>query len=293
MTRLVALTFDLDLTDHVTGAPALEELTDAVPALLTLLDERQWPATWFIRLDAHIRAVYGDAEFVFRRHGSLIDRVLARGDEIGWHPHVYRMRDGEWQPEPDVSAVRAELEVHAPMARARNLHAARMGWGVHTNDTMRFIAASGFSVDSSAIPRPAYGWDPEARDWTMTPLTPYRPSSADYRIPGDPRLPVVEVPMSVVHIAGPDDSQRVMRCVNPAFRPEALAAPLRSWCAEHEVLVTVTHPYEVLPRRQPHPLLAGSIEAFARNLDAIASEAIVDGRSACFVPISAMAAVAA
>jgi hypothetical protein len=292
MTRLIALTFDLDLTDYVTGAPALEELTDAVPALVAVLDERRWPATWFVRLDAHVRAVYGDAEFVFRRHGSLIDRLLARGDEIGWHPHVYRMRDGDWEPHHQTAAVRAELEAHVPMARARNLHAVRMGWGVHTNDTMRFIAASGFTVDSSAIPRPVYGWDPAARDWTTTPLTPYRPSSADYRIPGDPRLAVVEVPMSVAHIAAPTDSQQVLRCVNPAFQSEALAAPLRSWFAAHDVLVTVTHPYEVLPRRQTHPLLAGSIEAFARNLDAIASEANADGRAARFVPISAMAAVA-
>jgi hypothetical protein len=292
MTRLVALTFDLDLTDHVTGEPALEELTDAVPALLAALDQRRWPATWFIRLDAQVRALYGDAEFLFRRHGALIDRLLARGDEIGWHPHACRKSGGACEPHDQMAAVKAELELHVAMARARNLHAVRMGWGVHNNDTMRFVAASGFSIDSSAIPRPAYGWDPASRDWTLTPSTPYRPSSADYRIPGEPRLAVVEVPMSVAHIAAPTDTQRVMRCVNPAFRPEALAAPLRSWFAEHEVLVTVTHPYEVLPRRQTHALLAGSIEAFARNLDAIAAQANADGRSASFVPISAMAAVA-
>jgi peptidoglycan/xylan/chitin deacetylase (PgdA/CDA1 family) len=288
---LVALTFDLDLVDYVAGEPAIEELTVAVPALLDILDERQCPATWFVRLDAHTRAVHGDAEFIFRHHAGIISRLLARGDEIGWHLHSYRQSDGgQWKANTDVQAVLADLAAHAPLARARGLRAVRMGWGFHTNETMRFIADAGFEIDSSAIPRPRYPWDEGTKDWAVTPLMPYRPSSADYRIPGEPSLPLVEIPMSVAAIAAHNDTQEVLRYVNPAFIPHALANPVRSWFGTHDLLVTVTHPYELLRRRSPHPLLAGSLDAFAANVDAIAAAATRTSTGAAFVTLSDVAA---
>jgi hypothetical protein len=264
-------------------------LTVAVPALLDILDERRRPATWFVRLDAHTRAVHGDAEFIFRRHAGIISRLRARGDEIGWHLHSYRHSDGHWKPDTDVQAVLADLAAHAPLARARGMRAVRMGWGFHTNETMHFIADVGFAIDSSAIPRPRYPWDEGTKDWAITPLMPYRPSAADYRVPGEPSLPIVEIPMSVSAIAAPDDTQDVLRYVNPAFTPHAFADPVRRWFGTHDLLVTVTHPYELLPRRSPHSLLAGSLDAFAVNLDAIAASAESSGMSAAFVTLSEMA----
>jgi hypothetical protein len=287
--RLVALTFDLDLVDYVAGEPAIEELTVAVPALLDLLDQRRWPATGFVRLDAHTRAVHGDAEFIFRHHAGIVSRLLARGDEIGWHLHSYRQSDGQWKPNTDVQAVLADLATHAPLARARAMRAVRMGWGFHTNETMRFIADAGFAIDSSAIPRPRYRWDEGTTDWTTTPLMPYRPSLADYRVPGEPSLPLVEIPMSVAAIAAHNDTQDVLRYVNPAFTPHAFADPVRRWFGAHDLLVTVTHPYELLPRRSPHPLLAGSLDAFAVNVDAIATAAESSTMPTAFVTLSDVA----
>jgi hypothetical protein len=155
---------------------------------------------------------------------------------------------------------------------------------------MHFIAEAGFAIDSSAIPRPRYLWDEGAKDWAITPLMPYRPSSADYRVPGEPSLPLVEIPMSVAAIAAHNDTQDVLRYVNPAFTPQALADPVRGWFGTHDLLVTVTHPYELLRRRSPHPLLAGSVDAFAVNVDAIAAAAKSASMDAAFVTLSDVAA---
>jgi hypothetical protein len=291
MRRLVALTFDVDLIDCVTGDPSLRDL-DAMPRLFDLLDTRGCVATWFLRLDESTRAVFGDAEFMFRRHRALVDRLRERGDEVGWHPHPTRRRADRWDPRTEVPSVLAEIGVYGPLARRQGLRSVRMGHGFHTNETLRAVADAGFTVDSSAIPRPMYPWDNPPKDWTTTPSVPYRPALADYRVPGEPSLAIVEVPMSVAHVPAPTDTERVLRYVNVAFRHEALAPALESWFDVHDLLVAIAHPCELLQLDSPHALLGGGFDECARNLDAIALHAAMSGGDPAFVTVSELAALA-
>jgi hypothetical protein len=286
--RLVALTFDLDLVDYMTGEPSLADL-DATSSIADLLDARGWPATWFLRLDEATGVVFGDPSFMFERHGRVVDRLRERGDEIAWHPHPTRRRSGRWTPEVEIPSIVAEIAAYAPLARRRSLQAVRMGHGFHTNETMRAVASAGFAIDSSAIPRPMYAWDDPPKDWTGTPLMPYRPAMADYRIPGEPSLAIAEIPISVAHVPSSTDTQHVMRYVNPAYRHEALAPALQSWFGVYDLLVTITHPCELLQHRLGHPLITGRLEEFARNLDAIECHAARSGAAPAFVTVSEFA----
>jgi hypothetical protein len=229
---------------------------------------------------------------MFRRHRALIDRLRARGDEIGWHPHPTRRRADTWDPRTEVPSVVTEIGVYGPVARRHALRAVRMGHGFHTNETLRAVADAGFVVDSSAIPRPMYPWDDPPKDWTTTPSVPYRPALADYRVPGEPSLPIVEIPMSVAHVPARTDSEHVLRYLNLAFRHDALAPALASWFDAHDLLVTMTHPCELLPLGAPHPLLGGGFADCARSLDAIALHAAVSEDGPAFVTVSDLAGLA-
>ena len=171
------------------------------------------------------------------------------------------------------------------------LKVVRMGWGFHTNTTMRAVADAGFSIDSSAIPRPTYEWDLSVKDWTRTPLHPYRPSARDYRVPGQPEIGLLEVPMSVGVIAAPYDTQPVMRYINPAFHQAAVGTALDTWFSRFNHLVTVTHPYETVGGAS-HALIAHDPVTFERNVEAIERLAERDRRPLSFQTLSRFSASA-
>ena len=135
----------------------------------------------------------------------------------------------------------------------------------HCNETMKLLSDAGFESDSSAIPRPHYKWEETYKDWTITPSVPYYPCKSDYRKPGEPSLPILEIPMSVIQVRAPYDTEYVLRYLNLAYHPSLFEAPLRAWLSRYSHLITVTHPYELAGGRQ-HGLLSFNIEAFIENI---------------------------
>ena len=243
----VALTFDVDCQAYVGGTtrPMLEELEVALDALGPLFERHPgWRATWFLRIDPEVDQ--------FAQQTSLLAPLLAAGHEIGWHYHGPLKRIREYARE----------------ARRRALDASRIGFGRCSNQVMRTLAAAGFDLDSTAMPRPAYPWSRRGVDWSISPQTPYRPSVADYRIPGHPSLPIVEVPISCTLVRAPGDNQEVIRYVNPAYHPQLFSASLGQWLAGRQELVTITHPYELCGGRA-HDLLSFRARAFEENVEAI------------------------
>lgn len=103
----------------------------------------------------------------------------------------------------------------------------------------------------------------------MTPRHAYYPSVADYRVPGDPQRRILELPMSVLPIAAPYDTETVLRYVNPAYRPEIFEKAIAD--ADLETIVTVTHPQEVSPVDEPHGLLSADPLGLRRNLQFLGS----------------------
>lgn len=263
----VAITFDLDLLCYEDGV----DPSDEVGVLLQSLDRisRRIPAfhaTLFVRLDDQVARSSGQPDYLLLKYDKAFAHLKHLQHEIGWHLHSYTCERNRLVQNTDGPGVADEIGRLSHRAVDLGLRAMRMGWGFHTNETMRAVAAAGFLVDSSAIPRPRYAWEESVKDWTTTPLTPYYPSVADYRVPGKPDLPVLEMPISVAPIPAPYDTGEVLRYFNLAYHPELLLGPLQGWMRQHDHLITVTHPYELAPHCKPHGLLAFGPEALERNL---------------------------
>lgn len=282
----IFLTIDFDLVDHLAGGADIDEYGAALDPLLDVLSRHPaWKVTWLARLDDGVGRRFGDPTRAYTdAHARLAD-LIAAGHEIGWHPHSYARHGGEWRQNTDGEAVAAELARYAPTARALGMKAARMGWAFHTNATMRVLSEHGFIVDSSAVPRPVYPWD-TAKDWSITPRAPYRPSVADYRVPGSPALPILEMPMSVAPVPAPYDTSVVLRYLNPAYHPDILKPVLDTWFPSHRQAVLVTHPHELFPRDTAHPMIASSAAAFETNVAALASAAAACGLAPAFLTLS-------
>jgi hypothetical protein len=236
-----------------------------------------------------MEALYGEADFLLRQHETDLRKLGLAGHELGWHPHCYLFAGGQWRQNTDVPSVVKELVRYGDLARSYGFQSVRMGWGFHANETMRVLAKLGFLVDSSAIPRPKYPWDETEKDWRGTPDEPYFPSESDYRVPGRPALPILEIPISVTPIKAPYDKEDVLRYVNPAYHSSLLWKSLGSSLAQHSHLVTVTHPYELSPRGSKQDLLAFSVEIFEQNILFIKQRAEAKGLSTSFKTISELA----
>jgi hypothetical protein len=288
----ICLTFDIDLVGHAAGGSAVDEFGEAVPRIVAMFDKYPaWKATWFVRLDDQIAALLGVPTAIWERHATTLSEVRSRGHEVGWHPHSYvRSDSGKWRQNTDEASVVDELSRLAPAALALGCRAVRCGWGFHTNQTMHAVSAAGFAIDSSAIPRPRYQWETSVKDWTTTPPAPYHPSAADYRVPGAPALPILEVPMSVAVVRAPTDTERVVRYVNPSFHQPLFTSALATQLNSLDHVVTVTHPYEIVPNGTVDSLIAYDAGTLETNIRFIEQQAERAGRQATFVTLSELAA---
>jgi len=282
----VCITFDLDFQDYSSGRQLIQEF-ESVSPILSAFDHRpDWRATWFVRLDSHMEKLFGRPDHIFHRYKRELEHLKQIGHEIGWHPHCFSELNDKWVQNTNVQLILEELDRYLPLIRDYGLNVVRMGWGFQANEIMHFLTEAGFVVDSSAIPRPHYQWEETVRDWTNTPIQPYRPSTADYRIPGEPTLPILEVPISVMTIPAPYDNGPVLRYCNLAYYPNLLRAPLQSWIHAHTHLVTITHPYELMPRDSVHPLFVFSVQALKDNCRQVEEFVYSAGMELSYIRIS-------
>lgn len=288
----VCVTFDVDLVVPTSSAVAAEmkawrkyvsELRRAVP---------DFRATVFLRADRQLQQLFGRPDHIFRAYDRELRDVRSQGHEVGWHPHSYSLVNGRWIQNTDEERMMTELEAVSTQIDGVGLKACRMGWGFHTNKTMELVDRTGFKVDSSAIPRPVYKWEETVKDWAPTPDHPYRPSRADYRIPGDPALDILEVPMSVLPIPGPADTEpNVRRYINLAYWPGVFAQAVETWASHHNHLVTITHAHELLGE-QMHPLFSPHQDVLETNLRTLERVVCRAGKRVHYITVSDFAEIA-
>lgn len=264
---IAALTLDVDCQTY-TGAtyvPMLDELEVALETLRPVFERHPgWVATWFLRIDPEVD--------LFDRQARLLDDLVRRGHALAWHYHGPAGRLAEF----------------ADRARRRGLGVSRVGFGRSSNRILRTLSEAGFKVDSTAMPRPRYPWAKRGVDWTGSPDRPYRPSTRDYRVPGEPSLDLLEIPISCTEVVAPEDTQSVVRYLNPAYHPHMFRPALERWASDHDHLVTITHPYELV-HGPTHGLLAFDTGALEENVMSI--ESVARSRGGCeFVTLPAMAA---
>jgi hypothetical protein len=161
------------------------------------------------------------------------------------------------------------------LAKGHEFASVRMGEAIGGNLILRTLAGLGLEVDSSAIPGRRRLDRDRWFDWSGSPNTPFRPSVADYRVPGSPELPILEVPMTVSLVHAPFDPDPLPRYTNLAYHPAIFAAALDRWFngltdkTANEVLTLIAHPDELLTQPDQHPLYAFTPDALRTNIETV------------------------
>lgn len=265
--KKICLTFDVDFMDYLDHT-SIDEMDSVFPFIQkVLIQQPSLKTTWFIRLDYGIENTCGAPDYYFKKHSNKLKWLLDNGHEIGWHYHAYKKENGNWIQNTDEAVICRELERYADFIKEYNFVSVRMGWGFHTNKTMKSINDLGLKIDSSAIPRPQYKWELSKKDWRKTGQKPYFPSINDYQIQGKPHLNIIEIPINTIPIGSPDDTEsNIFRYINPAYHHSVFTKATKTFFDENNLLVMVCHPYEIMPNKNKHPLLSFDYNEFEKNL---------------------------
>ncbi len=280
--HLLCLTVDTDpdglsgkTTDRQTlkfeGLESMQNLPDQLAAFSGL---GRIPITWFVRADGQLESVLGNAAYLLETHNHFWSTVRAAGDELGWHPHLYRQARAEDRAMLITDPLQAQDELErlwSELRKAFRPTAFRNGEGWHTPETYALIEQFGFDCDSTAIPG-RNGGAGHPMSWDAAPNQPYFPAADDLCQPG-PERSLLELPMNTWRLQAPYDEAPRVRYMNPAVHPHLFANALRDWensCplvpSDLCVCVMIFHPDEILAVRGEDALYARSPQALCENL---------------------------
>lgn len=267
--RIAYLTIDVDFTDYISGS-GVDEMQQFFPVLRSFFEQHDSiKSTWFVRIDNQIEKDYGAADYILSKHSAAFDWLRDNGHEIGWHHHAYVLNNGTWTQNTNEEEVLTHIKRYGAVAKACGMNICRMGWGQMSSRIMTELDSLGFVIDSSAMPRPKYGWDTLSRDWSRCPIQPYHPNVSDYQSQG--QLNIIEFPMTTVPISLKSDTEPgVLRYINPLYKHEYFVSAVNSSLTENIVLIS--HPYELSKGNPEHPLLSFSLHEFKRNMEWMVKE---------------------
>ncbi len=194
------------------GGVSWRGLTEGIPRLLRVLEPlkdsegKSVRFTWLLRSDEQIATLTGNPASLADEFADFWRSRAKAGDEIGWHPHLWRYseQDRNWfQETSDVDWIRDCLrDGYSALSQRFQIRTAKSGWTFHSNETMRIFSDLGLQSDVSALPGMSYtsrmpGFKPPfgTYDWDRAPQEPYHPRRDDYQTPGDgDSLPILELP---------------------------------------------------------------------------------------------------
>jgi hypothetical protein len=301
----IVLTFDAeaDAFDSSIGsetALSLRGIDEGIPIIDEILARHRDSfknracATWFVRCDDHIQALTGEHAYILNHYRDSWQRHQNAGDEIGFHPHLYKQSENAWIQETDAGALASQiLRAHAAMqATGFKANVSRIGEAFSSNAVMQTLDQLGIICDSTAMPGRVRIDATRQLDWTGTPDQPYHPSRSDYRLSGTDSYSLLEAPMTLVSTLASYDREPLRRYVDLSFHHQALKEGLSAFLPTARTLVTVTHPSTILPSiaSAPHGLLSFDVSEFERNLEFIITECRRLGRTYRFVTLSECAA---
>ena len=299
---LLALSFDaeadaFDGSIEGSGSCTWRGIEEGIPLIDCLLAQQKdsfggpAKATWFVRCDDQIAELTGDAGHLLRQYKKCWDTHQDAGDEIGFHPHLYRRELSTWEQEKDAQALAKQIIRSHQAMRAAGFEGrvSRIGEAFGSNAVMNALDKLGIHCDSTAMPGRVRNDATRSIDWLSTPESPYHPSLADYRIPGTPACSLLEIPMTMLMTRAAYDAEPFPRYLDLSFHPTVLREGITALLPKARVIVTVTHPSTVLPNMvsQPHGLISFDITAFEENLNHLTGECQRIGRPFRFVTLRA------
>jgi hypothetical protein len=234
------------------------------------------PLTWYVRADGQVEAAYGSASYLLDTYGDFWREALRRGDELGWHPHLYTVPQDVSQPQIIIESSAAGMELARIWQTIKDyplpLPSFRMGEAWHTADTLNLIESLGFTVDSTAIPNRDDSASGHPRNWKDAPNQPYYPQQDDIRKAGQERR-LLEVPMNSWTFQAAYDKAPKLRYMNPCIHTALWEQALERWAetirqdyTECYIWVLILHPAEAMPHEQNDQLYAYSLEVLQTNL---------------------------
>ena len=231
--------------------------------------------TWFVRVDNQIKTFFGDSAYLLEKYKTLWGQLEKEGDALGWHSHLYRRKLDEWEQEDRPLSIDNDLREGFQAASQKGYHfkLSRIGGAYGSNQVMQSLDELGIQLDSSAMP--GRKREDTKMDWLDTPQKPYYPSIQDYRKPlkvGN--RAILEVPLSMVDMQTSYDKTPLKRYINLAFRNQLMKEGLHRFISENNLLVTITHPFEIMPNKEQyaHPLLSFNPKEMQNNIEFIISE---------------------
>jgi hypothetical protein len=252
------------------------------------------PITWFVRADGQLESILGSAAYLLETFDKFWTELRAAGDELGWHPHLYR------QQRPDDAALlmadpreaQDELErLWSKLNATFHPMSFRNGEGWHTPETYSAVERLGFRYDSTAIPGRAGGAG-HPMNWRGAPNQPYFPAPDNLRKLGSERS-MLELPMNTWRLHAPHDRAPRVRYMNPAVHPQFFANAVKNWENACKVLhsdlyiwVMIFHPDEVLATLGEDALYSRCTQALCANLVSITDSLRRRGQDFAWVTVT-------
>jgi len=242
-------------------------------------------------VDNQLKEIYGNAAYLLIKYRGLWEKVEEEGDEIGWHPHLYRKLEGKWIQETRYSYIKKDLqESHKAMIETGfSPVCSRIGEAFQSNEIMIELFRLGIKIDSTAMPGRVRIDHERHIDWNGTPCDPYYPSKTDYRFPGKKgdSIGILEVPMSMIETKTDYDEKSLKRYVDLSFRNHIMKDGLEAHIRNSDYLISITHPSTILPLYNiNHPLVSYDIAEVEKNINTIISECNRLGKKIRFITVT-------
>jgi len=299
----IALTCDTDADAFdpslggIDSRPTWKGIEVGIPAMINVAEEVavrygiKPKFTWFVRVDDQIEHYYGDACYLLQRYSEIWESQKVNGDEVAWHPHIYKFKNNIWDRERDPEHVKevicrnykkfSECEVKPVVCR--------IGEAWFDNNISILLDELEIVCDSTAMPGRIRRDDYRILDWRKTPQAPYYPSVSDYRVPGEEKRKYLEVPMSMVKVKASYDKEAYCRYIDLSFHHSLMKAGIEDFVFKNNLLVSMTHPSGVLSCLSPeggHGLISFSIDNYKKNLEQIILSARKIGKEIGFITMS-------
>lgn len=263
----VAITFDFDFINKEGNDRSRDEIEEFWPLFKEITSRfTDIKTTWFIRIDSHIEHFFGKADYFFIKHTDKIEWLRENGHSIGWHFHSFIKQGQRFVSNNNEDLLCEELKEMHKVIEKYELNILRMGFGFHSNKTLKTIEELGLKYDSSALPGMILNRNKTNADWSVTGQEPYFPSAEDYRKEGINKRSVLEIPLATVNYE--DKSNRAWKIypLNPAYDP-ATFSRLVSKTESGNSINTITHPFEIISGSKTNELIVKGINNFCENLN--------------------------